>query len=42
MTLPGLGKLAPTGWIFSVPISATGITGAPDAIASQATPVRPR
>ena len=42
ISLPGLGRRAPTGWIRSVPSSATGTTGAPEAIASHATPVRPR
>src|SRR4051812_30781303 len=41
-SLPGFGRRAPTGWIRSVPRSATGTTGAPEAMASHATPVRPR
>ena len=41
-TRPRRGRLAPTGWMSSVPISPTGTTGAPDVSARWATPVRPR
>ena len=41
-TLPSRGRLAPTGWMSSVPSRPTGTTGQPAVRARCATPVRPR